>query len=94
MEPKEPVDPWKEFMANNRLTFTDEFLENHKFTKSFPSLKTSNQPRARAINQSIASLTTSLPDGIFVKVADSRSDVMKVLIIGVEGSTYAGGLFV
>jgi baculoviral IAP repeat-containing protein 6 len=38
-------------------------------------------------------LTTSLPPGIFLKIGESRQDVMKVLIIEVEGTPYAGGLF-
>lgn len=46
------------------------------------------------ISKEVATLTTSLPVGIFLKIAESRSDVMKVLIVGSEGSPYAGGLFI
>ncbi|KUJ08581.1 UBC-like protein [Mollisia scopiformis] len=46
-----------------------------------------------ALMKEIASLTTSLPPGIFLKISESRPDVMKALIAGVEGSVYEGGLF-
>lgn len=45
------------------------------------------------ISKEVATMTTSLPTGIFLKIAESRSDVMKVMIVGSEGSPYAGGLF-
>ena len=46
-----------------------------------------------ALRKEIASLTTSLPDGIFVKISESRPDVMKVLIVAVDGTPYESGLF-
>jgi hypothetical protein len=85
--------PWTKFAEGNRVTFTDEVLENHRFAKMFRSLSSTTKDRMIAIGKEISIMTTSLPDGVFVKVAESRSDVMKVLIIGVEGSPYAGGLF-
>jgi hypothetical protein len=89
----EMKSPWIEFSEANRVTFTDDVLVHHRFKQTFPSLKSSNQNRMLVIGREISSMTTSLPAGVFVKVAESRSDVMKVLIIGVEGSPYAGGLF-
>lgn len=90
---KEMRDPWVEFSEKNRVTFTDDVLTNHRFTKYFPSLRNSSRERMLAIGKDISSMTTSLPAGVFVKVAESRADVMKVLIVGVEGSPYAGGIF-
>lgn len=86
-------DPWTEFSENNRVTFSDEILKNHRYKKAFPSLRSSTRDRMLAIGREISTMTTSLPAGVFVKVAESRADVMKVLIIGVEGSPYAGGIF-
>lgn len=86
-------DGWTEFSDQNKVTFTDDVLKNHRFTKSFPSLRHSSKDRMIAISKEISNMTTSLPAGVFVKVAESRADVMKALIIGVEGSPYAGGIF-
>jgi baculoviral IAP repeat-containing protein 6 len=41
----------------------------------------------------LSSLNTGLPEGIYVRTADSRLDVMKVLIIGPVGTPYEHGLF-
>ncbi|KAI1007234.1 hypothetical protein K3495_g994 [Podosphaera aphanis] len=90
-----PLDAWKIFAENNRVTFTDETLVSHKFTVEFSAVLTSNvKHRLNKISKEVATLTTSLPPGIFLKVAESRIDVMKVLIVGSEGSPYAGGLFI
>lgn len=89
----EMKDPWVEFSEANRVTFTDDVLMNHRFKQEFTNLKSSNQNRMLVIGREISSMTTSLPAGVFLKVAESRSDVMKVLIVGVEGSPYHGGLF-
>jgi hypothetical protein len=86
-------DEWTEFSDQNKVTFTDEVLKNHRFAKSFPSLRHSSKDRMITISKEISNMTTSLPAGVFVKVAESRADVMKVLMIGVEGSPYAGGIF-
>ena len=88
-----PEDAWTKFAEDHRLTFTDEVLLRHRYTDNFKALQTSNRGRLTTISKEIATLKTSLPTGIFLKVAESRSDVMKVLIVGSEGSPYAGGLF-
>ncbi|KAK0110531.1 hypothetical protein ONS96_002138 [Cadophora gregata f. sp. sojae] len=87
-------EAWVKFAEDNRVTFTDDVLLRHRYTDNFKALQTSNRGRLTTISKEIATLKTSLPTGIFLKVAESRSDVMKVLIIGSEGSPYAGGLFI
>ncbi|KAK2629887.1 hypothetical protein QTJ16_000707 [Diplocarpon rosae] len=84
---------WSEFAQANNLTFTDEVLLSHRYERDFNAVIASNRGRLNTISKELATLKTSLPPGIFLKVAESRSDVMKVLIIGSEGSPYAGGLF-
>lgn len=87
-------DPWLEYCENNRVTFTDEVLVNHKYHSLFARSKfTTKTGRMATIGKEIANMTTSLPAGIFLKVAESRSDVMKILIVGADDSPYAGGLF-
>lgn len=85
--------PWMHFIEENRLTFTDDVLANHRYQKQYSTTHAANVGRMSTIGKEIANMATSLPDGIFLKVAESRSDVMKVLIVGPEGGPYAGGLF-
>ncbi|KUJ15397.1 uncharacterized protein LY89DRAFT_735511 [Mollisia scopiformis] len=85
---------WGKYQEENRVTFTDEVLVAHRFTSDINAFKSSGaKNRLNTISKEVATLTTSLPPGIFLKVAESRSDVMKVLIVGSGGSPYAGGLF-
>ncbi|KAL2068951.1 hypothetical protein VTL71DRAFT_15289 [Oculimacula yallundae] len=90
----QPENAWLDFADDNKVTFTDDVLLHHRYTNNFKTIQTSNRGRLTTISKEIATLQTSLPYGIFLKVAESRSDVMKVLIIGPEGTPYAGGLFI
>jgi len=93
--PQDSATAWKAFMEQNRVTFTDDVLdESHKYFQAFKAQKASARNRLNRISKELANMTTSLPDGIFLKVAESRSDVMKALIVGVnKDSPYFGGLF-
>ena len=86
-------DVWTEFHQENRVSFTDDVLQGHMFYSQFSKLKNSAPGRMIALGKEIANLSTSLPPGIFLKIGESRQDVMKALIVGVEGTPYAGGLF-
>jgi hypothetical protein len=89
------TDLWTKFGEDNRVTFTDDVLKNHAYHTVINATNASAQKgRLSTIGKEIANMTTSLPAGIFLKIAESRSDVMKVLIVGTEDSPYAGGLFV
>ncbi|RDW82809.1 hypothetical protein BP6252_03921 [Coleophoma cylindrospora] len=92
--PDPSKDPWVEFCESNRVTFTDDVLTTHKYQPLFTRSKfTAKSGRMATIGKEIATMTTSLPPGVFLKVAESRSDVMKILIVGGDDSPYAGGLF-
>jgi len=85
---------WQKFMEENKVTFTDDVLKNHRcLNKRGGGRQVGPSGRMNTIGKEIANMATSLPEGIFLKVAESRSDVMKVLMVGVEGTPYAGGLF-
>jgi len=93
---KNPKELWSKFMKENKVTFTDDVLNFHRYKHKFADKKISGagaSGRNNTISKEIANMTTSLPDNIFLKVAERRSDVMKVLIIGVQGTPYEGGLF-
>jgi hypothetical protein len=49
--------------------------------------------RAKKLMTEIATMSTSLPPGVFVKVGESRTDVMKALIMGPKDSPYGYGMF-
>jgi baculoviral IAP repeat-containing protein 6 len=49
--------------------------------------------RMRKLLAQVSSLSTDLPDGIYVRHGESRMDVMKVLIIGPPDTPYEHGLF-
>jgi len=65
----------------------------HKFGPSAKSLSTAPSGRFKRLITEITTLKTGLPPGIFVRYADSRPDVQKVLIIGPSGTPYENGLF-
>ncbi|CZR53844.1 uncharacterized protein PAC_03726 [Phialocephala subalpina] len=86
-------DPWMVFTEKNRVAFTEDVLSGHHYHDCIRKLRSSRPGRMAALSQEIASLTSSLPPGIFLKISESRPDEMKVLIISVEGTPYEGGLF-
>lgn len=91
---KESETAWAIYQEENRVTFTDEVLVSHRYETEMKNFVTSvSKNRLNIISKEVATLTTSLPPGIFLKIAESRSDVMKVMIVGSGGSPYAGGLF-
>jgi len=49
--------------------------------------------RMRKLLAQVSSLSTDLPDGIFVRHGESRVDVLKVLITGPVGTPYEHGIF-
>ncbi|KAG9245317.1 hypothetical protein BJ878DRAFT_501981 [Calycina marina] len=94
VEANNPQAEWTTFMVSNKVTFTDEVLKFHRYATVSNLQKTSTvSGRSNRVSKEIANMMTSLPDNVFLRVAESRSDFMKVLIVGVEGSPYAGGLF-
>lgn len=64
---------------------------DHIFHAEFSKLKSSKPGRMSTLGKEIATLSTSLLSEIFLKIWESRQDVMKALIVGVEGTPYAGG---
>ncbi len=49
--------------------------------------------RMRKLLAQVSSLSTDLPDGIYVRHGESRLDVLKILIAGPLGTPYEHGLF-
>lgn len=86
-------DPWTAYEESNRVAFTDDVLTPDHFLDKISAFTQSAPGRMTTLGKEIASLTTSLPPGIFIKIAESKMDSMKALITGAEGLPSAGGLF-
>ena len=88
-------NPWTQLCGESRVTFVEdeEILKGHNFEEDATKLKTSGGPRLKRIFEDIAILKTSLPEGVFVKLAFSRPDLMKFIIVGPDQTPYTGGLF-
>ncbi|PPJ50762.1 hypothetical protein CBER1_07476 [Cercospora berteroae] len=69
----------------------EEIMSKHHFAAK--PLAYSPPGRMTRIMQELARLQTSLPNGIFVRYASSRPDIMKVLIVGPRDTPYENGLF-
>ncbi len=62
------TDAWTRFVEENRVTFDDDVLKNHRYLAEIKNLKSSNtKGRLVTIGKEVATMTTSLPAGIFVK---------------------------
>ncbi|KIW06063.1 hypothetical protein, variant [Verruconis gallopava] len=71
----------------------DTFKHDFYFVKEQRSKVHPAKGRMKRILTEIATLQSALPEGIFVRYATSRPDLMKVLIIGPRETPYAHGLF-
>lgn len=83
-------------MRKKKVTFTDNVLLGHFARTPFStptSLGGKDAKWMRRVMREIALLSTSLPEGIFVKVAEGRCDLWEVLMVGVKDTPYEGGLF-
>ncbi|TNY17926.1 hypothetical protein DMC30DRAFT_419335 [Rhodotorula diobovata] len=65
------------------------------YIRDIAAIDSSRRPHKSFVHlaKELAVLSTGLPPGIWVRVDESRIDVIKCLIAGPEGSPYAGGLF-
>ena len=68
---------------------------SHSYAKEIAASVNSRRGNVGFVHlaKELAVLSTSLPSGIFVRVDESRIDVIKCLIAGPPDTPYAGGLF-
>ncbi|KAH0543466.1 hypothetical protein FGG08_002231 [Glutinoglossum americanum] len=81
------------FHQNHSFEHINDFTSSHYHMTEIQSLRHSPKGRIMHLTKELATMATSLPEGIFVRVSDGRPDVIKCLIIGPEGTPYEGGLF-
>ena len=87
---------WMAYHAKNRVTYhTGQVMANLRSDLQYYAQQIHDSPRGRlkALTLQMTDLHTSLPLGIFVKVAENRPDIMKCLIVGPDDTPYTGGLF-
>lgn len=84
------------YHEEHALEQTDDVLESFHFQRGLRELrrmKSLPMGRMQHLVKEIATLATSLPEGIFVKSCASTPGALKCLIVGPEDTPYAGGLF-
>ena len=99
--PSSPKKKWEAFHKANSLIFSDTILadflpqyreEAAKTERSLRYGRTLGDRNKRILNE-CANMRTSLDDGTFVIVAESRPDMMKALTLGPEDSPHAHGVY-
>ncbi|KAI9860634.1 MAG: hypothetical protein M1813_006059 [Trichoglossum hirsutum] len=76
----------------NALDWSAAILETHCYKQEAERIVKPLPGRQPKLVRQITELT-NLPEGIFVRVVDSRPDVLKALIVGPRDTPYEGGLF-
>lgn len=92
--PKEAYRQWHRDNCVDEIRDA-QMMSLHHFSKKAQGIPRSGQivGRMKRIFSEIATLRESLPEGIFVRYASSRMDLMKVLIVGSQDTPYEDGLF-
>ncbi|XP_022717116.1 probable ubiquitin-conjugating enzyme E2 26 isoform X2 [Durio zibethinus] len=72
---------------------TVEDFSDHHYASSGASTKQPPKNWAKKIQEEWKILEKDLPDTIFVRVYESRMDLLRAVIIGAEGTPYHDGLF-
>ncbi|KAI4322940.1 hypothetical protein L6164_022587 [Bauhinia variegata] len=72
---------------------TVEDVSDHYYVGSNSSMKQNSKNWAKRIQEEWKILEKDLPDTIFVRVYESRMDLLRAVIIGAEGTPYHDGLF-
>ena len=85
-------DSWHGALAILELPDND-ILSSHHYADEARKIDNPPLGRMKTLSLELARLTTGLPPGIFVRHCSTRLDVMKVLIIGPQGTPYENGLF-
>ncbi|KAI3712066.1 hypothetical protein L1987_70615 [Smallanthus sonchifolius] len=66
---------------------------DHHYAKKYAAIKQPPKNWAKKIQDDWRILEKDLPDTIFVRVYESRMDLLRAVIIGAEGTPYHDGLF-
>eukprot|EP00475_Leptophrys_vorax_P042607 TRINITY_DN802_c0_g1_i1.p1 TRINITY_DN802_c0_g1~~TRINITY_DN802_c0_g1_i1.p1 ORF type:complete len:508 (-),score=130.34 TRINITY_DN802_c0_g1_i1:63-1586(-) len=96
-EQEETAEKISKWLSSRKFTFAPGIAESSILLKREGSNANGSQQdskrKLQRLKKEMAILSNSLPDGIFVKVDEDRFDVMRVLIVGPEGTPYENGCF-
>ena len=88
---------WTEYQKHHRVHVVDDkFVVPNIMVHRRWQGEYTQYPRAgrmRQLVKEVASMMTSLPEGIFLRVGESRPDCIRAAIIGPAGTPYFGGIF-
>ncbi|CAJ1978564.1 unnamed protein product [Sphenostylis stenocarpa] len=70
-----------------------EDTSDHYYVEADLSMQQHSKNRAKRIQEEWKSLEKDLPDSIFIRVYESRIDLLRAVIIGADGTPYHDGLF-
>lgn len=86
---------WADFHTANAFCEAPDVLmfATHFYSSACQSVTQTRPGQVRKLLAEGATLTTSLPAGVFVRHAESRPDLLKALIIGPSDTPYENGLF-
>ncbi|KAI3466116.1 hypothetical protein Pfo_022779 [Paulownia fortunei] len=87
------VDEILQFFDLFKKFNTVEDYSDHYYSKNGSSAKQPPKNWAKRIQEEWKILEKDLPDEIFVRVYESRMDLLRAVIIGAEGTPYHDGLF-
>ncbi|KAK2750352.1 hypothetical protein FQN57_003832 [Myotisia sp. PD_48] len=88
------VDKWEVFHQEHGVLRDENVVsQDHAYYNEAMRMTYSRKGRMKRLVTEVANMVTSLPAGIFVKVGDSRPDVMRCLIMGPPDSPYGYALF-
>ncbi|XP_057811200.1 probable ubiquitin-conjugating enzyme E2 25 isoform X3 [Salvia miltiorrhiza] len=82
----------QDFVAFKSFDTVDDYSDHH-FAKHDSSANLAQKNWAKRIQEEWKILEKDLPDTIFVRVYESRMDLLRAVIIGAEGTPYHDGLF-
>ncbi|KAK7405249.1 hypothetical protein VNO78_06448 [Psophocarpus tetragonolobus] len=82
----------KKFQSFKQFDIIQDTSDHH-YVNASTSMKLHPKDWAKRIQEEWKSLEKDLPDSIFVRVYESRIDLLRAVIIGAEGTPYHDGLF-
>ncbi|CAA0813279.1 Probable ubiquitin-conjugating enzyme E2 26 [Striga hermonthica] len=92
VEPRNLDEVFRRF-DNFKKFDTVEDYSDHQYAKNGGSTKQPPSSWARKIQEEWKILEKDLPDEVFVRVYESRMDLLRAVIVGAEGTPYHDGLF-
>ncbi|KAF3491950.1 uncharacterized protein GIQ15_01467 [Arthroderma uncinatum] len=89
-----PQEKWEAFHQKHGVSRDEAvFEQSHAYYHRALAMMHSGPGRIKRMVTEVANMSTSLPIGIFVKVSESRPDMMRCLIMGPPDSPYGYALF-